>query len=74
MTAEQLMKANEIQSGIRNVIQNITLLKEQSVIALISEKGCGKLEHRLNDDDVREVLIRHYQNRLETLEKEFKEL
>lgn len=76
MTEEQFIKANKLKDKIRDANRNIDLLlKEQAIITLISEQqGMSRVEYRLYDSDVREVLVQYYRKRLETLEKEFEEL
>lgn len=74
MTVEQLNLANKLQEDIYNAKRNISMLKENTIIALLSEQGMGKVEYRLNDEDVRELLIQHYTKRLEILKNKFDEL
>lgn len=74
MTEEKLRNANKLKDEIEKAKYNIRLLKEQAVIALITDHGMGKIENRLSDVEVRDVLIRHYTERLEMLEKEFEKI
>lgn len=74
MTEEKLRNANKLKDEIEKAKYNIRLLKEQAVIALITDHGMGKIENRLSDVGVRDVLIRHYTESLEMLEKEFEKI